>query len=156
MREVKRGFHYPTVAELCAVADSTGMHPILTRRFENRLQQGLSADGRNAEVLAELAEIDDHLLPFLNPIQIVSAVTELPTGGSTEGARPGPPTDRISDGYPHRGCARVDVDRTRGRNTVPVSVGGIGDAGVTTFFGSRRRCGLCTTRDASIHRVSRR
>ena len=87
MREVKRGFHYPTVAELCAVADSTGMHPILTRRFENRLQQGLSADGRNAEVLADLAEIDDHLLPFLNPIQIVLAVTELPTGGYTEGAR---------------------------------------------------------------------
>lgn len=59
-------------------ADITGIHPVLTRRFEYRLQQGLASDERNLDVLFQLAEIDAYFLPFLNHNLILQAITDLP------------------------------------------------------------------------------
>lgn len=90
MREVNRGYRFPSIPELCAVADATGMHPVLTRRFEFRLQQALGINDEprrktvgNVEVLRDIVSMDAHLLPFLHPALVVSAVTDPPSEGGS-------------------------------------------------------------------------
>jgi hypothetical protein len=77
VRKVQRGYRYPSVPELCEMADLTGMHPVLSRRFENHHRQAL-ADVRNNDVLRDLVGMDGRFLPFLCPIRVIFAVFDPP------------------------------------------------------------------------------